>query len=127
MLGKGFGQGTQVQLGFLPESQTDFAFAAFVEEWGMLGGLLIITAFGVVVYRLLMLGLHQTDSIIRLISLGTVLFLMIHFVVNLGSVLGLLPVIGVSLPFVSYGGSNLLTVAILIGIINGTAGKRVSF
>ncbi|MFH1188627.1 MAG: rod shape-determining protein RodA [bacterium] len=126
-LGKGFGQGTQLQLGFLPESQTDFIFSAFVEEWGFLGGCIVIGAFVLFIHRILSHGLKNSDNIIRLVCLGTAIMLIIHFVINLGSVLGLLPVIGVSLPLMSYGGSNLLTVAILIGIIYHTAGKRVGF
>lgn len=127
MFGKGFGQGTQVQLEFLPEAQTDFVFAAFVEEWGLVGGCAVVLAFLVFVFRVLKHGMWTQDNIIKFISLGTATMLIIHFTLNLGSVLGLLPVIGVSLPLMSYGGSNLLTVAALVGIIHDTAGKRVRF
>lgn len=122
--GKGFGRGTQVQLGFLPAAQTDFVFAAFVEEWGFLGGTVLISAFVFLVYRLIRIGLRSTNNFLRFIVLGTVTMIFIHFVVNLGSTLGLLPVIGIGLPFVSYGGSNLLTTAALIGIIQSVSEKR---
>ncbi len=116
-LGKGFGGGTQVQLGFLPEAHNDFIFAAFIEEWGLLGGFLVVAAFMALVVRIIQIGLASANNFSRLICLGTVIMLMLHFILNTGSNLGLLPVIGVSFPFLSYGGSNLLSNLILIGII----------
>jgi rod shape determining protein RodA len=127
LFGKGFGGGTQVQLGFLPAAETDFAFAAFVEEWGLVGGALVIGAFIFLIYRLLKIGLRSSSNFPRFIALGTVIMIFIHFVINLGSALGILPVVGIGLPFVSYGGSNLLTAAALVGIIQGVAEKRVGF
>jgi len=127
IFGKGFGGGTQVELGFLPAYETDFVFAAFVEEWGIIGGLIVILAFVFLIYRILRIGLRSANNFPKFIALGTVVMLSIHFVINMGSTLGLLPVIGIGLPFVSYGGSNLLTVAALIGIIHGVAEKRVGF
>jgi len=125
LFGKGFGGGTQVQLGFLPAAQTDFVFAAFVEEWGIVGGLLLIGAFLYMLYRILKRGLQTSGNLASFITLGTALVLLIHFIINLGSTLGLLPVIGIGLPFVSYGGSNLLTVAALVGIIQSITEKRI--
>lgn len=124
--GKGFQQGTQVQLGFLPETQSDFIFAAFIEEWGFLGGLLIIFALGFLVWRIIKVGLGAENNFVRLICLGTVILFLTQFTLNVGSNLGLLPVIGISFPFLSYGGSNLLANAILIGIIQSIA-VRSSF
>ena len=124
VFGKGFGQGTQVQLGFLPAAETDFIFSAFVEEWGLVGGLFVIAAFLYLIYRILQLGMGSYNNFAKFISLGTAITLFIHFSVNLGSALGLLPVIGISLPLVSYGGSNLLTIATLIGIIAGVHERR---
>lgn len=125
--GKGFMQGTQLQSGFLPAASTDFIFASFVEEWGILGGIIIIIVFLLLIYRILIIGLKSDSNFYRFISLGTVIMLLIHFTINLGSNLGLLPVIGVSLPLVSYGGSNLLTVAALVGILQNIAEKRAGF
>lgn len=125
--GKGFGQGTQVQLGFLPAAQTDFIFAAFVEEWGLIGGFVIVGTFLFLLYRILYIGNRSINNFTRFIALGTAIMLVIHFIINLGSTLGLLPVIGIGFPFVSYGGSNLLTISALIGILQGTAQKRVGF
>ena len=117
LLGKGFGGGTQTQLRFLPESQTDFLFAAFVEEWGVIGGIVVIAAFFFVVFRVIRIGIGARDNYFKLITLGGALFLVVHFFVNIGANLGFLPVAGVTFPFLSYGGSNLLTTAIVISII----------
>ena len=125
LFGKGFGGGTQVQLGFLPAAQTDFVFASFVEEWGIIGGIFLISAFVFLIYRILLLGIKSGNNFSRLMTLGTATMLIIHFVINMGSTLGLLPVIGIGFPLVSYGGSNLLTISALIGIIQSVAEKRV--
>lgn len=123
LFGKGFGQGTQVQLGFLPAAHTDFVFSAFVEEWGLVGGVVLIGAFLYLVYRVLRIGFFADSNFARFVSLGTASMLVLHFIINLGSALGLLPVIGIGLPFVSYGGSNLLTVSALLGIVQGVAAR----
>ncbi|PIR98030.1 MAG: hypothetical protein COT89_01125 [Candidatus Colwellbacteria bacterium CG10_big_fil_rev_8_21_14_0_10_42_22] len=123
-LGKGFGQGTQAHFGFLPAAHTDFIFSTFVEEWGLLGGFLVIGVFIYMIYRLLLLGRNSQNNFARFVSLGTAVMLLVHFTINLGSATGLLPVIGVGLPLVSYGGSNLLTVALLIGIVQGITERR---
>ena len=115
--GKGFGQGTQVQLGFLPEAQTDFIFAAIIEEWGLLSGLLLISAFVFLILRIVKIGMNSDNNFNRFICLGTVILFIAQFIFNVGSNLGLTPVIGVTFPFLSYGGSSLLTNLILAGII----------
>lgn len=119
--GKGFGQGTQAQLGFLPEAQTDFIFAAFIEEWGMLGGLIIIAVFLLVLYRIMRIGLEADDNFTKFVCLGASLLFLLHFILNAGSNVGLMPVVGVSFPFLSYGGSNLLLNSLLIGMIQSIA------
>jgi len=115
--GKGFGRGTQSQLHFLPEAHTDFFFAAFTEEWGMLGALGILLTFLFILFRLASIGSRARDNYSRLIVLGTGCLLVFHFLVNVGSNVGILPVTGIPFPFLSYGGSSVLTIAILIGII----------
>lgn len=117
LFGKGFGGGTQTELRFLPEAQTDFLFSAFVEEWGIVGGVFVIFAFGFVVYRIMRIGMGARDNFSKLFALGSGVFLVVHFVVNVGSATGLMPVAGVTFPFLSYGGSNLLTTALLLSII----------
>jgi rod shape determining protein RodA len=116
-LGKGFKQGTQVQLGFLLEAATDFVFAAFIEEWGLVGALVFLFVFFLIIWRLIRLGLLAEGNFAKFVCFGTAVLFLIHFVLNLGSNLGLLPVVGIPLPFFSYGGSNLLTNAMLVGIV----------
>ncbi len=125
--GKGLGQGSQVKLHFLPAAENDFIFSSFTEEWGFLGATLLIAAFMFLVYRILEIGRHSDNNFSRYLALGTVVLLITHFSVNVGSALGLLPVIGVPLTFVSYGGSNLLTASFLLGIILNTAKRRAGF
>jgi rod shape determining protein RodA len=115
--GKGFGGGTQVKLNFLPAAKTDFLFAAFIEEWGIIGGLILISVFLFFVYRLVGIGRLARDNYSRFIVLGTISFIFIHFIVNIGANIGLLPVTGLTLPLFSYGGSNLLTTSLLLSII----------
>jgi len=115
--GKGFQMGTQTQLKFLPEVQSDFLFAAFVEEWGLLAGILVVLTFLLIIFRMVIIGSRARSNDFKFIALGGGLVLLIHFFINIGSNLGLLPVAGMPFPFLSYGGSSLLTNAILISII----------
>ncbi len=117
LLGKGFGEGTQTHLHFLPEAQTDFIFAAFTEEWGLLGAFLLILTYIVLFYRLMDIGLRAGSNEEKFLILGAFLIIFVQFLINIGSNLGLVPVTGITLPFVSYGGSSLLTVAVLVSII----------
>ncbi len=120
--GKGFGQGTQVQLGFLPEAETDFIFPSFVEEWGLLGGLAILLSFFMLCRAIIKIGVEVAENNFdRFVCLGAIVIFGAHFIVNIGSVTGFLPVIGLPFPFLSYGGSNLLTNFALVAIINAIA------
>lgn len=125
-LGKGYKQGTQVQLGFLPAASTDFVFSSFTEEWGFLGGALVIIAFTFLLIRIIRIGSAAHDNFSKLICLGTAIMFLAQFIINMGSALGLLPVVGITFPFLSYGGSSILTGAMLIGIIQSTV-VRSSF
>ncbi len=122
--GKGFGQGTQTQLGFLTEGQTDFIFSAFIEEWGILAGVLLLTAFFLMVFRILKIGLNAGGNFGQLVCLGAAILFTVQFLLNVGSNLGLTPVIGVTFPFLSYGGSSVLTSFALIGIIQAVNLRR---
>jgi rod shape determining protein RodA len=122
--GKGFEQGSQTQLGFLPEAQTDFIFAAFVEEWGLLMGLVVILVFCALVLRIIKIGFSADNNFNRFVCLGIVIVFVVQFVFNIGSNLGLSPIIGITFPFLSYGGSSLLTNLILIGIIQAIFVRR---
>ncbi len=124
MFGKGFAQGTQTQLRFLTEPSTDFIFAALVEEWGLVGGAVIVGAFFLLVFRVLQIGLASDDVFFQFICLGAAMLFLVEFAFNVGSNVGLLPVVGVTFPFFSYGGSSILTKAVLVGIIQSIATFR---
>ncbi len=122
--GKGFGQGTQVQLGFLPEAGTDYIIASLVEEWGFFGGLVAIGLFLLLIMSIIRVGLAAENNFYRFVCLGACILFLTQFAINLGSALGLLPVIGITFPFLSYGGSSLLMNAMVIGIVQSAAVHR---
>jgi len=119
LLGKGIGFGTQSKLRFLPEYQTDFIFAAFAEEWGFLGVLIVLGLYAVVVTRSLAIAGHGSDNFAVLFGVGVSLMFLAHIVVHVGMNLGLLPVTGTTIPFMSYGGSHLLTEFLALGMLMG--------
>lgn len=115
--GKGIGYGTQSKLQFLPEYETDFIFAAFAEEWGMIGVLLLFTLFAVVIGRLLVHALRAGTNFERLFITGVAIFLLTHFFVHIGMNIGVLPVTGLTIPFMSYGGTHLMTEFLALGMV----------
>ena len=117
LLGKGVGYGTQSKLQFLPEYETDFIFAAFAEEWGFVRVMLLFLLFGVVVWRLLHHALRGATNFERLFATGVAILFMSHFIIHIGMNIGLLPVTGTTVPFLSYGGSHLLTEFLGVGIV----------
>ncbi|MFC1801872.1 FtsW/RodA/SpoVE family cell cycle protein [Patescibacteria group bacterium] len=119
VLGKGVGYGTQSRLRFLPEYQTDFVFAAFAEEWGFVGVLSLFLLFGIVIWRILLNAVCGVSNFEILYGLGLAIYFISHFVVHIGINIGLLPVTGTTLPFLSYGGSHLLAEFIGLGILMG--------
>jgi len=119
IMGKGVGHGTQSRLRFLPEYQTDFIFAAFSEEWGFVGVLILFFLFGVVIWRILTNAMLGATNFEIFFGLGLAIFFMAQFIVHIGMNVGLLPVTGLPLPFVSYGGSHLLTELGGLGILMG--------
>jgi len=119
LLGKGIGFGTQSKLRFLPEYQTDFIFAAFAEEWGFLGVLIVLGLYTLVIVRTLAIAAHGADNFAVLFGVGVALMFLAHIVVHIGMNLGLLPVTGTTIPFMSYGGSHLLTEFLALGILMG--------
>lgn len=115
--GKGFLHGTQSHLNFLPEKQTDFIFTLFTEEWGMIGGLFLMTLFaGIIAYGYFM-ALNCKNQFGRLLSMGVVINFFIYVFINMGMVMGLLPVVGVPLPMISYGGTAMLSVLFGFGLL----------
>ena len=119
ILGKGVGFGTQSRLQFLPEYQTDFIFAAFAEEWGFIGVVLLFILFGVVIWRIILHAQTLETNFESLFGIGLAVFLISHFIINIGMNIGLLPVTGLTLPFVSYGGSHLVVEFLGLGILMG--------
>lgn len=119
LFGKGVGFGTQSRLEFLPEHQTDFIFAAFAEEWGFVGVLVVLGLFLLVLWRLLAISLASATNFELFSMLGILFFFFIHVVVNVGMNLGIMPVTGIPLPFMSYGGSHLLTEWLALGVVMG--------
>ncbi len=117
--GKGLGFGTQSRLNFLPEYQTDFVFAAFAEEWGFVGVLLIFLLFCLVFWRILYFASIGSSNFETLFAMGLAILFMSHFLINVGMNLGIMPVTGITLPFMSYGGSHLITEFAGLGILMG--------
>ncbi len=118
VLGKGVGYGTQSRLRFLPEYQTDFIFAAFAEEWGFVGALLLLLLFGLLIARILNLALHGASNFETLFASGLVVLFISHITINVGMNMGILPVTGITLPFMSYGGSHLIMEYGALGILS---------
>lgn len=114
--GRGLGFGTQSQLRFLPEAQTDFIFSVIAEELGMLGVLILFTIFFLLLLRLVFIAKKCTTDFAGYVVLGIAVMLSMQLIVNIGAAMGMLPVTGVTLPFVSYGGSSLIINFMLIGI-----------
>jgi rod shape determining protein RodA len=116
-IGKGIGYGTQSKLQYLPEYETDFIFAAFAEEWGLLGVIVLFLLFGVVIGRLLLHAVRAASNFERLVATGVAVLFVSHFFVHIGMNIGLLPVTGTTVPFLSYGGTHLVTEFLGIGIV----------
>lgn len=119
IFGKGVGFGTQSRLKFLPEYQTDFIFASFVEEWGFVGALTFFILFGLIIWRILHIALLGVTNFEILFGVGLAIYFMSHFIINIGMNIGVMPVTGITLPFMSYGGSHLLAEFIGLGILMG--------
>jgi len=116
-LGKGYLKGSQTQLGFLPEKSSDFIFSVFAEEWGFVGAVILLALLAVIILRGIQISFESKDKFGALLGSGIVTILFFHVLINLGMVLGIMPVTGLPLTFVSYGGSNLLMSMIAVGIL----------
>ena len=126
LLGKGVGYGTQSRLNFLPEYKTDFIFAAFAEEWGLIGCLILLICFAGIVWRVLRNGIYGSSNFEILYALGVSIFFMSHIVINVGMNIGIMPVTGIALPLMSYGGSHLITEFAALGILMSMRGYNRS-
>lgn len=119
VLGKGIGYGTQSKLKFLPEYRSDFIFAAYAEEWGFVGVGVLFLFFGIFIWRIILTAYYGATNFEILFGLGLAILFMSHFLINVGMSLGLMPVTGLTFPFMSYGGTNLLSSFTGLGILMG--------
>ena len=119
LLGKGIGYGTQSRLEFLPEYETDFIFAAFSEEWGFVGVLIFLSLYMVFIWRILINSMNGFTNFEILFGVGLAILYMSHLIIHIGMNIGLLPVTGLTLPFMSYGGTSLMLAFAGIGILMG--------
>ena len=124
--GKGFMSGTQTHLEFIPERTTDFIFAAFSEEFGMLGALLLLFGFTLLIFRGLVIAADAPTVFTRLLAGSITLSFFTYAFVNMGMVSGILPVVGVPLPFISYGGTAMVTLGLGLGFLTSIARNRRS-
>ena len=115
--GKGWMAGTQSQLQFVPERHSDFLFSVLGEEWGWLGSMVLVVAFGVLCWRMLAAGLRTSEPQGRLLAVAVGTWIGYQAVVNMGMVIGVLPVVGVPLPFIGYGGSSMISVWVAVGLV----------
>ncbi|MCP4514524.1 MAG: FtsW/RodA/SpoVE family cell cycle protein, partial [Delftia sp.] len=119
--GKGFMAGTQTHLEFIPERTTDFIFAAYSEEFGLVGNLFIIVSFLLLVWRGLAIAIQANSLFARLMAAAVAMIFFTYAFVNMGMVSGILPVVGVPLPFISYGGTAMVTLGLALGVLMSVA------
>jgi rod shape determining protein RodA len=122
--GKGFLKGSQTQLGFLPEKSTDFIYSVIVEQWGFIGGLIVLALLAVIMYKGIRIALEARDKYAALLATGITTIFLCHILVNLGMVMGVTPATGIPLSFISYGGSHLLMCLIGVGILINISMKK---
>lgn len=118
LLGKGLGEGTQSSLRFLPERHTDFIFATLAEEFGFVGALVILLAFALLLYKIFFIFKNSREKFCKIFSSCCFFLILIPLFINIGMNVGLIPIVGVTLPFVSYGGSSILASFILLGFLS---------
>lgn len=125
--GKGYMQGTQTQLQFLPEHTTDFVFSVLAEEWGFVGCTVVLLMYLFLLYRILRV-VHRSHSLFTaLVAFGAVAYIFFHVMVNIGMVIGLLPVVGLPLPLFSVGGSSMISILFVLGVVLGISMRRSVF
>jgi rod shape determining protein RodA len=117
IFGKGWHQGTQNLMGFIPYDDNDFIFAVYAEEWGLMGALLLLAAFLLIIILGLGIAARTREPFGRLVAVGVVTLFAVQILINVGVTVHLMPITGLTLPFVSYGGSSLLTCFIALGLL----------
>jgi len=124
LMGLGLGRGTQSHLLFLPEHHTDFIFASLGEEFGMVGGILLLIFFFILLFRMLKITFDTHDNFYRFVSLGIFLQILSQLFINVGMNIGLLPITGITLPLVSYGGSSVISTMLGLGFVSAISRDR---
>lgn len=124
--GKGVGFGTQSKLHFLPEHETDFIFSAYAEEWGFVGVMILLSVYFALLIRILYIAYISSDNFFAIISIGVFAWVFIHTFINISMNLGLFPVTGLPLPFMSYGGSHFLMLSIALGMLSSFSQSKLN-
>ncbi|NNF58404.1 MAG: rod shape-determining protein RodA [Rhodothermaceae bacterium] len=127
LFGKGFTQGTQTQMAFIPEQSTDFVFTIIGEEFGFIGAMVMLTLFGLLIIRIAGLGVSAGFAFPRLFAAGVTGIFLVHILINIGMTIGLIPVIGIPLPLISYGGSALLANTAMVALALNLHARRDEF
>lgn len=125
--GKGFRKGTQAQLEFLPERHTDFIYSVLSEEWGFIGSLFVLGCFMALFLIATKIANQANDKFAALLTIGVMAYVFWHMFINIGMVIGLLPIVGIPLPLLSYGGTSMLTTMCGLGIVSSVAYRRYLF
>ncbi len=126
-LGKGFRKGTQSQLDFLPERHTDFIYSVLSEEHGFIGSFTVLTLYFILIFVGVKIATQARDKFGALLVIGSLAYMFWHMFVNIGMVIGILPIVGIPLPVLSYGGSGMITTYLCLGIISSVAMRRYIF
>lgn len=126
-MGKGWLAGTQNQLNFLPERHTDFIFSVIGEEWGFIGALVLVLLYFVIIKKAFNISALTSDRYGKAIATGIAVMIALQVIINIGMTIGLMPVVGIPLPLVSYGGSSLLATMVAIGLLLNVGMRRSTF
>lgn len=129
ILGKGFLKGTQVAGGFIPEAHNDFVFAVVGEEWGLIGAIFLLLLYGLLLYRIIKISVQSKDIFGSILCIGVLSTFMFSILQNIGMTIGIMPITGITLPLMSYGGSSMLTSFISLGLVLnvGMRKKKINF
>jgi rod shape determining protein RodA len=127
LMGKGFLKGTQNALDFLPEQHTDFIFSVLAEEWGLIGSMAVLITFLLLITWGLGIAQRSRDPFGKILSVGVTAMIAWQVFINIGMVIGLMPVVGVTLPFISYGGSSIITMMAGVGLLLNVSMRRFMF
>jgi len=126
IFGSGLGYGSQVQFGFLPEAHTDFMFASIGEEFGLIGIIIVFILLSIIIFRIIKIAINADNNFARLFCIGFVSWLFVQIIINAGMNLGVMPVTGITFPFLSYGGSSLLSLFIALGLVQSIRVRSVN-